>query len=329
MKHINRSFVILSLATAIAAASAALAAEVIDETRAMDPGGLVDIEITNGKITLTGWDRNEFHIAGELADDIEGFDLRDTGGNIRFEEERNNRNRKGCWWRGCDGNDDYGSTLEVQLPKASVLRFEGTNVDVDVSNLTANTEIEIINGEIVATDLSGIIKLETVNGSIESTGLNGRIALETVNGRIDDSESQGSRIEYNAVNGHIRANTLAPRISAENVNGDMELNLGAIDELELSTVGGHLEIDTQMNPQAQIDISSVGGSIDLTVPSSTSARFTVNTQVGGSISNGLSDDEPESGNRYVPSRELNFVLNNGNGGVDISTVTGDVDLRSK
>jgi DUF4097 and DUF4098 domain-containing protein YvlB len=329
MKYINRSLIILSITAAITTANVALAAEAIDETRAMDPEGLVDIEITNGKITLTGWDRNEFHIVGELADDVEGFDLRDTGGNIRFEEERNNRNRGGCWWRGCDGNDDYGSTLEVQLPRASVLRFEGTNVDVDVSGLTANTEIEIINGEIVATDLNGIIKLETVNGSIESTGLNGRIALETVNGRIDDRESQGSRVEYNAVNGSIRANTLAPRISAENVNGDIELNLGAIDELELSTVGGHLDISTEMNPQAQIDISSVGGSIDLVVPASTSARFTINTQVGGSISNELSDDEPERGNRYVPSKELNFVLNNGDGAVDISTVTGDIDLRSK
>ena len=295
----------------------------------MDAAGIVDIEITSGRVTLTGWDRNEFHIAGELAEDVEGFDLRDTGGNIRFEEEREGRNRNGCWWRGC-GDDDYeGSTLEIQIPRASVLRFEGTNLDIDVSGLTANTEIEIINGEIVATDLQGIIKLETVNGSIDATDLNGRIALETVNGRIDDVNSQGSRVEYNAVNGSITANTRAARISAENVNGDIELDLGAIDELELSTVGGHLEISTELNPQAQIDISSVGGSIDLTLPVSTSARFTINTQVGGSISNELSDDEPERSNRYVPSRDLNFVLNNGNGGVNISTVTGDIVLRSK
>ncbi len=326
MKYVNRSLVILSITVA---GNVALAAEPIDETRAMDAAGIVDIEILNGRVTLTGWDRSEFHVGGELGEDVEGFDLRDTGGNIRFEEEREDRNRNGCWWRGCGGEDYDGSTLEIQIPRASVLRFEGTNLDIDVSGLTTNTEIEIINGEIVATDLQGIIKLETVNGSIDTTDLNGRIALETVNGRIDDVNSQGSRIEYNAVNGSIRANTRAPRISAENVNGDIDLDLGAIDELELSTVGGQLEISTELNPQAQIDISSVGGTIELILPASTSARFTINTQVGGDISNELSDDEPERSNRYVPSRELNFVLNNGNGGVDISTVTGDIELRSK
>lgn len=324
MKYINRSLIAL----AIMAANSALAAEPIDETRAMDATGIVDIEITNGKVTVTGWDRNEFHIAGELGEDVEGFDLRDTGGNIRFEEEREGRNRNGCWWRGC-GDDFDTSSLEIQIPRASVLRFEGTNVDVDVSGLTANTEIEVINGEIVASNLQGIIKLETVNGSIETTDLNGRIALETVNGRIEDTNSQGNRVEYNAVNGSITANTSAARISAENVNGDIELDLGAIDELELSTVGGHLEISTEMNPQAQIDISSVGGSIELTLPTSTSARFTINTQVGGSINNDLTDDEPERTNRYIPSRDLNFVLNNGNGGVNISTVTGDIELLGK
>src|SRR5688572_10655010 len=148
MKTVNRSLVILF----IMSANATLAAEAIDETRAMDATGIVDIEIVNGRVTLSGWDRDEFHVTGELGEDVEGFDLRDTGGNIRFEEEREDRNRNGCWWRGCGGDYD-GSTLDIQIPRASVLRFEGTNLDIDVSGLTANTEIEIINGEIVATDL--------------------------------------------------------------------------------------------------------------------------------------------------------------------------------
>jgi DUF4097 and DUF4098 domain-containing protein YvlB len=323
MNRINRSLLVV----AITCANSALAGEQIDETRAMESEGIVDIEVPSGTVIITGWDRDEFHIAGELSDDARGFDLRDTSGNIRFEVDREERNRNGCWWRDCSW--DTGGMLEIQIPRAAILRFEGVNGDVDVSGLTANTEIEVINGEIVASDLQGVIKLETVNGSIDSTDLNGRITLETVNGRIDDRNSQGSRVTYNAVNGSISANTSAPRITAENVNGDMELELGAIDELELSTVGGHIEINTEMNPQAQIDISSVGAGIDLTLPASTSARFSINTQVGGRITNELSDDVPERTNRYVRSSDLNFVLSNGNGVVDISTVTGSIRLRSK
>ncbi len=75
----------------------------------------------------------------------------------------------------------------------------------------------------------------------------------------------------------------------------MELEFPSVDELELSIVGCHIEIPAEMNPQAQIDMSSVSGGIDLTLPASTSARFTINTHVGGRINNELSDDEPTNG----------------------------------
>jgi hypothetical protein len=319
------------LTAALLTASAAQAGEAIDETREVAADALIDIEVTNGIITLTGWDRNQFHIEGELSDAAEGYELREVNGGIRFSEDIDRPDRRGCWgWRGCNNNNRGNlAVLEIQMPRNSVLRFEGVNAEVSASGLTGNTEIEVVNGELTVTDLSGIVKLETVNGSIDATNLDGRVTLETVNGSIDDRGSRGSRISLATTNGSVSSNTRSPRVNAETVNGDIELTLGELDELELSTVGGRLEIAAALNPGALLDISSVGGRVDLTLPADSSARFRIATAVGGRITNQLSDDQPVRKSRYVNSSELNFSINGGDADVHISTVSGNVTLRDK
>lgn len=318
---------VLLLAAASCLIQPLLAGEPISETRDMDADGVVNIELTNGEIIISGWDQPRFSVEGELSDKAEGFTLRDGNGNIRFEEHMEPRNRWN-WGDGWRGNDESAARLTFRVPYASVLRFDGTNTNVDVAGLTGNTHVEVVNGEIIANGLSGVVRLETVNGAIKSEGLNGRITLETVNGSIDDLDSTGSRVSYSAVNGSINSNTRSTQVGASNVNGSIELDLDRIDDLEVSTVGGTVDVFAIMNEQAQVEMSSVGGSIDLSLPQSTSASFHLSTAVGGRIRNELSDDEPEKANRYVNSRNLDFVLNGGNGDVNISTVSGNIRLRS-
>lgn len=307
----------------------AVAGDLIDETRDVNADAIIDIELVNGSITLTGWDQNRFHIAGELSDAAEGFELREVGGGIRFEEDLDRRSFNNCWAFGnrCDQGD--WADLDVQLPHGSVLRFAGTNVDVTVQELNGSTDIDVVNGDVYATNLSGTVKVETVNGDIDANELAGRVSLETVNGGIDDHGSKGPRLSLNTTNGDIDSTTTSESVSAETVNGDIELETGPVDELDLSTVGGHVEADVILKEQGEININSVHGRIELTLPTATSAHFNVSTSANGRITNNLSDDVPERRNRYVNSKELNFTLNEGRGDVSISTVSGNVTLSDK
>src|SRR5688572_10071754 len=131
----------------------------IDETRPMAGNGVVDIDVTNAIIRITGSDKNEFHIVGELGNQVEDFELEEEGGNIHFEEEwRRARSRNwdwgdrnsygiGCWFDNDDDEcRDVGenfSRLEVTVPRGSVLRLDGTNGDVMISGLTNNTSVEV------------------------------------------------------------------------------------------------------------------------------------------------------------------------------------------
>lgn len=304
------------------------AGEPIAETREVDVDAVISIELLNGQVSISGHDAATFSIEGELSDAADGFILRDSNGNIHFEEiiERGQRR----WWLPGSGAADpgAGARLVIKVPRNSVLRFDGTNTDLEVAGLEGNTDVAVINGGIRASGLNGVVRLETVNGTIDSEELGGRIALETVNGSIDDRNSKGARAAFSAVNGSIRSNNRSPHISASNVNGDIELDLDYIDELEASTVSGSIDVFGILNDSAWVDISSVGGRVELHLPASTSASFHVSTAVGGRIRNELSTAEAVQKNRYVNSRELDFAINGGSSDVKISTVSGSITLHA-
>jgi hypothetical protein len=314
------SFIFLSTALAAATAHAGMT---IDETRPVTVDAVISVDVADGFVKVVGWDRQEFHVSGELSDDAEGFELEERGTGLHFEEDRDRRRDCFRFDGDCDGGD---ANLTIEIPRNGILRLEGTNIDVNVSGLERNTEVELVNGDIDAANLKGLISLSTVNGDIHASALDGRMSLETVNGNISDENSTGSLIEYQTVNGDIESNTKSPRVRLENVNGEIELMLGNLDELEASTVGGDMEISATLNPLAEVELSSVHGRIDLAVPASTSASFEVRTSVGGRIDNDLSSDEPTRRDRFVNSSDLDFSLNGGEANVKISTVSGNIKL---
>jgi DUF4097 and DUF4098 domain-containing protein YvlB len=314
----------IALSAMFVAMSAAHAGTMIDETRPVNTDALISVELVNGHLKVEGWDRQEFHVSGELSDDAEGFELTERGNGLHFEETLN-RGRRCSRGEDCRDNSK-NANLTIAIPRNGVLRLQGTNLDVDVSGLERNTEVELVNGKIEARNLKGAINLSTVNGAINANALDGRVSLQTVNGHISDQDSTGSLIEYHTVNGGIESNTKGPRVRLENVNGKIDLRLGNIDELEASTVGGNLAITTALNPEASLHLSSVQGGIALALPAATSANFAVRTSVGGRIDNALSSDQPLRRDRFVNSSDLDFVLNGGGAEVKISTVSGSIKL---
>lgn len=336
----NRLSLTLSTFTAalLAVAGTAVAGTPIDERRAMDANGLVMLDLMNATVRITAGNSAEFHISGELGDDAEEYELRATDGSIHFEEDISSRDNDWNWNWGCwrsndeDCDRDSGqrfSDLDIELPAGSVLRLDGINGDVSITGLTNSTNVSIVNGDLRISAVSGTIKAETVNGSLDTEKLQGRVSLETVNGEISDRDSTVERIDFSTVNGDVFSNVRSPKVGAEAVNGDIDLQLDTVEELDLSTVGGRIEVDTSLADNADVEISSVHGRINLTVPTSESARFIVNTEVNGRISNQLTADEPERENRYVNSSSLGFTLNGGSADVEITTVSGDVTLRGK
>lgn len=320
MKTLSRTCSLLVLLAATAAT-----AEPVDETRAMNANGRVSVEMVNGRVNIRTWDRDEFHIEGELSEAATGFVLEDRGGDIEFREEYPQRGNGCRFGNNCGNGGSFDSEYEILIPESASLDFSAVNVNVDVAGLGADANISLVNGNIEAADITGDVEFSTVNGRIQTRGLQGRSELSTVNGTIEDSGSSGPRATMSTVNGTISSDSSSPRISLSTVNGRINANSRSVRELEASTVGGTLDLAVSLDGAAELEATSLGGNITVTLPASTSARFDINSNFGN-IRNGLSNAEPRRQSPNGQGEELEFTLGDGSARVELSSFTGNIRL---
>jgi len=295
------------------------AQEAIDESRVVSSNEHVSIEILSGDVTIRGAQDNVFRVRGTLAEDAEGFTLNSDNGFTRFEV---NMPRRGLFNWSSNGNDE--SNLEIELPIGSTVEFEGVSIDINIHNINGGSDISTVNGDIDASDLSTVVSLSTVNGSIRSNGASGRVEMATVSGEISDRESEG-RIEYTTVSGDIVGHSRAQEVNVETVSGEAELDLVGTQVIEMNTVSGDIEIRLAQSLSPRVEGSSVSGGLYLAVEPQVSARISIDAHSGGDIDNNLSNERPTK-DKYGPSRHLKFSKGDGLGAINLTTVSGEIEL---
>lgn len=293
--------------------------EKVEESHKVSANEKIYIEVMSGEITIDAVSSNSFSVKGKLDEKATGYLLDTKGGFTRFEmtmPRQVNYN-----WK--DKNNT--AELHFEVPVGSSVEFKGVNGNVKVSGIHGSSQIGTVNGDINASDLHNDVVLNTVNGKIKLKAGKGRIELTSVNGEINDDGSSG-RISYEVVNGKINARSSAEEVNASTVNGDAELNLTGTQQLKLSTVNGEVEAKLKDSASPRISGSSVSGDITLTLDSNINARVDIQASAGGDIENKLSSDKPNKA-KYGPARSLRFTLGNGDGDIDLSTVSGDIVLE--
>ncbi|MBQ4858801.1 DUF4097 family beta strand repeat-containing protein [Pseudoalteromonas sp. MMG007] len=297
-----------------------LAGDKIDKQIDVPSGGTIFIENQRGDVQITGWDKNEFKVSGELDDKAQGFELKTTGDKTEFIVKMPSN----LGW----GNNGGGSNLTVFMPKSSRLEFAGVNVSVVAKALKNGAEVDVVNGEITVDDITGNIKLSTVNGDVNAEDLNGNIQFETVNGEINDSQSSGE-LRFSAVNGDIKSSSTASDIRLENVNGDIDFTLSSIKNLRINTVNGEAEVHIkELLKGGDVRFESVSGDGEFYFPQSVSAKFEIKAHANGKIINKVTRDKVSKA-KYGPSSDLEFSANGGNANVEMDTISGRIALRTK
>lgn len=298
---------------------AANAQETLDESRSVSANERISIEVPRGEVSIRASEDNVFRVRGRIDEDADEYTLDSDNGFTRFEVDYP-RSRGWNW----GNNDDDDTDLQIEVPAGSELEFEGVNVTVTVVGITGSSSINTVNGDIFASELSNFVHLAAVNGDIDSRQNSGRIEITTVNGGLKDSGSSG-RIDYSTVNGEIEASSNASEVTVSTVNGEAEVSLQGTEVLEMSTVNGDIDVRLAGSLSPRIDGSTVSGDLRLELERSINASFDISAHSGGDLENSLSDATPTR-DRYGPRKELRFSLGNGSGSVDITTVSGDIEL---
>jgi DUF4097 and DUF4098 domain-containing protein YvlB len=272
--------------------TSAAATDTVEHRRPASPDGVVDIETMAGTVQVTGWDQAEILVTGKVGPRAS---LNLSGGSKRTKIE-------------VDPDDHprgQHAELDVKVPAGSRLRIEGFEASITVAGVTGSVQAETVQGSISVRGGATDVQLETVNGSIEVAGATGQIKAESVNGPVTVRDSSGS-------------------LEAGAVNGALLVTGGTFESVQLENVSGTLRFESGLAKQATLSVDAVSGAVELVLPATIAARFTVST-----FSGAIESDFGAPSHDQEPGAKLNFASAEDGADVTVQTVSGDIRLRKR
>lgn len=288
-------------AALLAAIAPAFAATPINETRALDARGRVEIENLKGRIEVKAWDRNEVKVTGSLGDGVERLVVDGGGNRLRIEAKYPDGN----WGR----KDRTGpTTLIVQVPLQASLDIESVAASVDVRGVAPpELEIESVSGDVVFAGAPGRASIETVSGNQALTiNSSGDVSSDSVSGEVVLRGRMKGRVDVETVSGNVQVDSRGEPLrgfSAESVSGDVTARIGLAS-------GGEVRGET------------VSGDFTLHMPRALSAQVRAESFSGSLRAQGAKVDKEEFG----PGSSLRTRYGSGAGEIRVETFSGDFTL---
>jgi DUF4097 and DUF4098 domain-containing protein YvlB len=278
---------------------AALAGTPINKLTVADPTGTVEISNTAGTVTVTGWDRNEVEVTGELGKGTERLDFTKADKITRIKVVLPNRS-----------NNVEDTDLIVKVPAASLVSVNTVSADIGVQGVRGTQRLQSVSGE-MRTEASGEdIECRTVSGDVNIAG-SGRKGL----------------VSITTVSGDAIATRLAGEVNGSTVSGNLTLGVGETSRSRLRSTSGDLTLQGSLAADARLDIESISGDVRLDLVGKTGADFDV-ASFSGDIRNCFGP-QPVRTDEYAPGKEWRHQEGDGSARVRIKTLSGDVSVCRK
>lgn len=286
---------------ACAGSTSVFGATPVDQTRALDARGHIEIDNLKGRIQVRGWDRNEVHITGSLGTGVEKLVIEGSGDHL---EVRAQYPKQLGAWRG----DRTGPTeLLLQVPLRASLDIQSVSANVDVDGVAPDDlGVDTVSGDIVVAAAPRHADINSVSGSQRVTINSDDVKVEAVSGAID---------LRGRLNGEVHAETVSGRLSIDTAGGRLQ-------RLQAGTVSGGVDVRTALAEGGHIKAETVSGDIRLRLPRALSARVSGETFSGSLKAPGahVKKDEFGPGSRFEQS------YGNGSADVRMESFSGDAEL---
>lgn len=295
--------VLLAAAAGVAAAAAPAATRTVNERKAAEPRGSVEVINTSGRVAVSGWDRPEVEVTGTLGERVERLEFTAGGGRTVI---------RAVLRKGMSPSGSGDAVLDIRVPAGSKL---------DVSTVSADLVVRGVRGE---------QRLGTVSGDVEAD-LGREASARTISGDLRLGSSSGTtRLEVNSISGTIRVEgQVGGRVEASTVSGDASFLLGSVTEAEFETVSGDLTATLALAGDGRLQAESVSGDVRFDfVGTMPPARFELQTfsgEVEVCAAARAALTAGDSPLKLEPSsRKLEFRNAPGTARVEVETMSGDV-----
>lgn len=263
----------------------------IDTTFAFAANGSVDLTLVSGRITVTGWNRNEARVRayverGELRREL-------TRSRVALEVRRR---------RGRTGESRY----ELSVPAGTRVFARTASGDIAVRGVQGDVELHTTSGELEAASLGGRASLEAVSGGVSVSGVRGDLDIEAVSGDVDVRDAAGE-VVVETVSGRVRLRALRSRW------------------VRVESVSGEVEFEGTLDPAGRYDFDVHSGDVRLAVPGDASAQVSIET-FSGTIDSDFPMTLEPGGRRRDRERRMDLTLGRGGARVRVETFSGAVTL---
>ena len=287
----------------------------VNKTFAVEPGGTLDLEATNGSITVSGGNRSEVVVEEKIRfeeasrEEVteylnEKATTYETANNtVRIRGPENNG---GSWWGGGSNDVQYNYTVQVPRQFSTKLHTSGgslsiTNLEgsvqgktaggsVTTEGVTGDVQVSTAGGSLTLRDIEGSVQGRTAGGSIEVAAVSGPLNVRTAGGSIrisevDDSvtaKTAGGSIRVETVEGGVDARTSGGDVTVRSVSGAVEARTSGGD-IELRDLGSRVTAETSGGDiegedlRGTVDARTSAGDVEL---SGVAAPITARTSVG-------------------------------------------------
>jgi DUF4097 and DUF4098 domain-containing protein YvlB len=284
------------LALLAAGPGLAVAGTPINKRTSADPNGTVEVSNVAGSVTVTGWDRNEVEVTGELGEGTETLEF--------TKSDKLTRVKVVVPKRSYNVED---SDLVVKVPAGSVLSVNTVSADTVVKGVRGAQRLQAVSGE-VRTEASGEdVECRTVSGDV------------TING-----SGQKGLVSITTVSGDATATQVAGEINGNTVSGSFDLGAGEITRSRLRSTSGDLALKGRLAPDARLDAESISGDVRLDFSGPVAGQFDLST-FNGEIRNCFGPKAQRT-DEYAPGREARFQEGTGAVRVRVKTLNGDIGV---
>jgi DUF4097 and DUF4098 domain-containing protein YvlB len=291
-----RRLAMLAGACAVIGLASRAHADEINKGMPANPQGQVEVSNTSGSVTITGWDKSEVEVTGDLGEGSERLEFTQSGDLTRIKVILPKKS-----------HDAEGSDLVIRVPVKSGIAVNTVNADIVVQKVDGAQRLQSVSADISTEAGSEDVECKTVSGDIEVAGT-GRRSLLTIT----------------TVSGDARVQRVAGEVNANTVSGNVDLSLGDTTRSRLRSTSGDVNLYGKLVGEARLDVESISGDVRIKLVQPIGAEFELSS-FNGEISNCFGPKAQRT-DEYVPGRELRFREGNGTGRVRVKTLNGDINL---
>jgi DUF4097 and DUF4098 domain-containing protein YvlB len=278
---------------------------VIEEHKAAEPQGQVEVNDVSGRITVSGWDKAEVAVIGTAGENVDRVDVASSGARTTVRVVLKNSHEEHWQWSGKSGDAD----LVVHVPRGSSLSTSLVSANLSVDGVQGNQEITTTSGD-VHTTAARELRVRTVSGDLQLT-----------------AGTDAKMIEVNTVSGDVHLSGGGGDVSVSTVSGDGSISVGTVNRARIKTVSGDFAITAGLTADGRFEAESVSGDIHVHFAGGVPpAEFDLQS-FSGDLTSCFG---PKAVNeRFGPGSRLSYKEGAGTAKVRIDTKSGNVGLCTK